>query len=303
MGFCLAAAGSDYRGDPYDGPDLRFAWEHPHEDHHGHDGHAERGADLDLHLRHLRSTATAKGPRTDVNSTTTYTYYTCTTGSQCGQVETITDALGHITTFNTYNGNGQPLTITDPNGVVTTLTYDARARVLSRQVGSETTGFSYFPTGLLETVTLPDGSYIQYTYDTAHRLTQIADGAGNSLQYTLDTMGNRTAESAYDPTNTLERTHTRVFNTLNQLYKDIGAANTSAVTTVYGYDSNGNLTTINAPLSRNTTNAYDALNRLNKVTDPNSGISQYTYNTDDNLTQVTDPRSLVTGYQLNGLGT
>src|SRR5262249_53969449 len=31
---------------------------------------------------------TAKNPRTDVNSTTTYQYYSCTSGSQCGQVQT-----------------------------------------------------------------------------------------------------------------------------------------------------------------------------------------------------------------------
>jgi len=60
--------------------------------------------------------------------------------------------------LNTYNTYGQPLTITDPNGVVATLTYDARSRVTSHQVGTETTGLSYYPTGLLQTVTLPDRS-------------------------------------------------------------------------------------------------------------------------------------------------
>ncbi len=98
---------------------------------------------------------TAQGARTDVNSTTTYTYYTCTTGSQCGQLETMTDPVGNVTTYNTYNAHGQPLTITDPNGVVTTLTYDYRLRLTSRQVGTETTSFSYYPTGLLKQVTLP----------------------------------------------------------------------------------------------------------------------------------------------------
>src|SRR5207249_260178 len=37
---------------------------------------------------------TAKGPRTDVDTTTTYTYYTCTSGYQCGQLQTVTDVLG-----------------------------------------------------------------------------------------------------------------------------------------------------------------------------------------------------------------
>src|SRR5262249_47709329 len=122
---------------------------------------------------------TAQGPRTDVNSTTTYTYYTCTTGYQCGQLQTVTDPVGNITTYNTYNAHGQPLTITDPKGVVTTLTYDARTRLTSRQVGTELTVFSYYLTGLLKEVTLPDTSYALYTYDSAHRLAQISDGAGN----------------------------------------------------------------------------------------------------------------------------
>ena len=73
---------------------------------------------------------TAQGPRTDLNSTRAYTYYSCSTGAQCGQVQNVTDELGHVTTFNTYNAYGQPLTITDPNGVVTTLTYDARQRLI-----------------------------------------------------------------------------------------------------------------------------------------------------------------------------
>jgi RHS repeat-associated protein len=245
---------------------------------------------------------TAKGPRTDVNSTTTYAYYTCTTGSQCGQLQTVTDPVGNVTTYNTYNAHGQPLTITDPNGVVTTLTYDARTRLTSRQVGTETTSFSYYPTGLLKQVTLPDSSYVLYTYDGAHRLTQISDGAGNSIQYTLDAMGNRTATKTYDPSSVLHLTHTRVYNTLNELYQDVNAANTSAVTTTYSYDNNGNQTAIAAPLSRNTTDAYDPLNRLSQITDPNSGNTYFTYDTENDLTSVKDPRSLTTTYGYNGFG-
>jgi RHS repeat-associated protein len=245
---------------------------------------------------------TAKGPRTDVSSTTTYTYYTCTTGYQCGQLHTVTDPVGNVTTYNTYNAHGQPLTITDPNSVVTTLTYDARTRLTSRQVGSETTGFSYYSTGLLEQVTLPDSSYILYTYDTAHRLTEISDGAGNSIQYTLDAMGNRTAVNTYDPSSTLHRTHSRVYTALNQLYKDVNAAGTSAVTTTYGYDSNGNQTGIAAPVSRTTANAYDPLNRLTQITDPASGVTSFSYDTEDDLIAVQDPLGLTTSYSYNGFG-
>src|SRR6185437_13895541 len=126
------------------------------------------------------------------------------------------------------------------NGVLTTLTYDLRGRLTSRATAGERTTFDYWPTGLLKRVTLPDGSYVQYTYDGAHRLTQIADGAGNRISYTLDAMGNRTAQSSYDPNNVLHQTHSRVFNSLNELYQEVNAAGTAAVTTTFGYDSNGN---------------------------------------------------------------
>jgi RHS repeat-associated protein len=245
---------------------------------------------------------TLKGPRTDVNSTTTYAYYTCTVGVQCGQVQTVTDALGHVTTYTTYNTHGQPLTITDPNGVVTTLIYDARQRMTSRNVGGETTNFSYWPTGLIEQVTLPDNSSMLYSYDGAHRLTQISDGLGNKVVYTLDAMGNRTAENAYDPSNVLHHTHTRVINSLNQVYQEINAAGTAAVTTTFGYDNNGNQTTVSAPLSRNTTNAYDELNRPKQITDPANGVTKLGYDAEDNLTSVIDPRNLTTSYTYNGFG-
>src|SRR5450631_1724747 len=243
---------------------------------------------------------TIDGPRTDVSDITTYTYYSCTTGNQCGQVNTRKNALGQITTFNTFNAFSQPLTVTDPNGVVTTLTYDARQRLKSRQVGSETTSYGYYPTGQLETVTLPDSSTITSTYDGAHRMTDITDGLGNHRHYTLDPMGNRIAEKVYDPSNTLRGTHTRVINALNELSQDIAAAGTAAVTTTYGYDNNGNLTSSDAPLARNTANQYDALNRLKQITDPASGITKVSYDARDNMASVIDPRNFATSYTHDG---
>ncbi|WP_175597049.1 RHS repeat protein [Peristeroidobacter soli] len=245
---------------------------------------------------------TADGPRTDVSDVTTYTYYGCTTGYQCGQVQTVTNAAGHVTTFNSYNAHGQPLTITDPNGRVTTLTYDAHRRLKSRTVGIEVTSFDYWSTGLLKKATLPDGSYLEYTYDPAHRLSEINDAEGNRIHYTLDAMGNRTGEAAYDPSNALTRTRTRVFSVLNRLEKEIGAAGTVNVTTTFGYDNNGNQTSVIAPLGRDATQGYDELNRLTSVTDALNGVTQYGYNALDQLISVTDPRGLVTSYSYNALG-
>lgn len=245
---------------------------------------------------------TADGPRTDVSDVMTYTYYACTTGYQCGQVQTVTNALGDVTTYNTYNAHGQPTQIVDPNGLVTTLTYDTRQRLTSRTVGGETTTYTYDFTGQIHRVTLPDSSYLDYTYDAAHRLTRIDDSDGNYIAYTLDAMGNRTAEKTYDPGNFLTQQRFRVYNSLNRLWKVAGAANTTAVTTTFTYDNTGNQTGIAAPLSRNTGNAYDPLNRLTQVTDPGAGTTQFGYNALDQLVSVTDPRSKVTSYTYNALG-
>jgi hypothetical protein len=49
-------------------------------------------------------------------------------------------------------------------------------------------------------------------------------------------MGNRTAENRYDSSSVLHYTHSRVIDALNQLYQDVNAAGTAAVTTTFSYD-------------------------------------------------------------------
>ena len=247
----------------------------------------------------LGQVLTADGPRTDLNDITTFTYNNCTTGGGCGQLHTVTDALNHVTTITSYDANGRPLTLTDPNGVQTTLTYNTRGWLTSRQTSTETTTYQYDGVGQLKKITLPAGAFLSYTYDGAHRLTQINDQLGNKIVYALDAMGNRTQENVYDPTNLLAQARRHVYDSLSRLAQDIGAQNQ---TTTYSYDNNDNLTQITDPLNHITVNAYDALNRLVQVTDPGNGVAKYSYNALDQLTQVTDPRSLATVYTPNALG-
>ena len=241
------------------------------------------------------------GPRTDVQDFTNFTYNN-NTGylyNFRGNLSFVNNALHQITRINNYNFEGQPLSIGDPNGVITTLAYDLRGRLTSRSVAGETTTYQYDGVGQLTKVTLPDASNLNYTYDAAHRLTDVTDNLGNTVHYTLDAMGNRTQDNIKDPTNQLAQTRSHVFDPLNRLYQDVGA---QAQTTSYTYDANGNLTGISDPLSHVTTNGYDALNRLVQITDPNGGHTQLAWNGQDRSTQVTDPRNLVTTYTVDGLG-
>jgi RHS repeat-associated protein len=250
---------------------------------------------------------TEDGPRTDVADVTTYLYYQCNYGGECGQLHTVTNALGHVTTYNTYNAHGQATLITDPNGVQTVLTYDARQRLSVRTVAhgtaeAETTTFEYWPTGLIKKVVQPDGSFLLNTYDDAHRLIRTEDGAGNKVEYVLDGAGNRQVTNTFDPYGTLIRTQRQLYDSLGQLWQVLTASGTDTEATVYSYDQNGNQTTVSAPLGRVTTNAYDELNRLKQTVDPAGGVTTFGYNALGDLSQVSDPRGLVTSYQHNGVG-
>ena len=247
---------------------------------------------------------TADGPRTDVADKTTYTYFPLSDSdpNKRGRLATITNALGHITTITSYDAHGNPLTISDPNGVITTLTYDGQQRLLSRMIGSEKTSYSYVRVSgawLPSRITFPDNGLLEYKWDLARRLISIQDYSSNKIDYTLDAMGNRIKEEIKDPSGTLTRRHQREIDALNRLSKDLSAQGKA---TSYGYDPNGNRTTVTDPLGHTTTTAYDALNRLIQMTDAAQGQTRLAYDGQDQLTQVTDPRNLATTYTIDGLG-
>src|SRR5207249_10971861 len=192
------------------------------------------------------SVLSVNGPRTDVSDVTTYTYYANDDADlgKRGNVATITNAAGHLTSITAYNAHSQPTTIVDPNGMTITLGYDARQRLTSRNSGGEVTSYDYDGVGQLTKVTLPDGSFLSYSYDAAHRLTGMADNLGNSIAYTLDAMGNRTLEEVFDPANALAQKRSRVYNSLNRLFQELGAQNQI---TEYTYDDQGNVLSVKGP--------------------------------------------------------
>ena len=236
------------------------------------------------------------GPLTGTADTTTFDY-----DSEGNLIKT-TNALGHVTEVTSYNDHGQPLTIEDPNGTVTTLTYDKRLRLLTRAVDSQTTTFEYDGVGNITKTILPNGSFLINEYDKAQRLTAVEDNLGNRIEYTLDDMGNRTKEDVKDPNDTLTRTLSRTYDSLSQLIETLGGASQK---TTYSYDDNGNQTKMTVDptpgLNQETDQAFDALNRLITTTDAANGVTTYDYDDRDNLTSVEDPEGLTTTYTYDGL--
>jgi RHS repeat-associated protein len=232
-------------------------------------------------------------PRDDVIDISQYAYDTN------GNLTTVTNALGQVTKITSYNANGQPLTIVDPNGLQTTLVYDIRGRLTSRNVGNELTSYLYDAIGQVIKVVFPDSSFIAYSYDNAHRLVQETDSLGNKIVYTLDAMGNPLKTQTYDPQGNLARVRSHEFDALSRLKSSIGAQNQI---TAYSYDTNSNVTSVADPLNHTSSNQYDALNRLVTSKDPLLKPTQYQYDSNNNLNTVTDPRNLSTQYVYDGLG-
>lgn len=245
---------------------------------------------------------TVTGPRTDLTQETQFTY----TG---GILTSITNALSQVTTINTYTAGGQPTEITDPNGVITTYTYapydGGLQKLLTSTVdtsgGNYTTTYGHDSAGNLTRITIPDGTHSDYTYDNFHRLTKVTNANGEYIQYTLDQLGGGTEEDIYNSSSTRTRKHTRTFTALGQLLTDVGWPTTStSLTTTYGYDAQGNATSIQDRRGHTTSYAFDALNRPYQVTDRLSHTTTTAYDAHDQVTGVTDPNSHVTSYTRDG---
>jgi len=265
---------------------------------------------------------TATGPRTDLTQTTTYTYYlTDSSTAHHGDLQSVTDALGHVTTYASYDGAGRVTRVIDPNGVITDLTYTPRGWLYTRTVralasgvassGDAITTITYTPYGAVATITDPDGVVTTYGYDTAHRLTTITDALGNYIQYTLDPSGNHTKEQTFTAAGVATRTLGRTFNTLGQLTMVTDGLSQTVfnASTSGNYDANGNLVQSTDALGYQRQRGYDALNRLVSTIDNYNGTdtatknttSSMTYDALDRLTGVTDPSSLTTTYGYDGL--
>jgi RHS repeat-associated protein len=261
------------------------------------------------------------GPRTDLTQTTTYSYYSTASASGCGtpggacyqpgDLYQVTDALGHVTTIASYDGDGRITRVTDANGVNSDTTYTPRGWIASHTVGGSVTQFTYMPWGDVQTVTDPDGVTTTLGYDPAHRLNRITDAQGNYVQYTLDAAGDKTGEQIYTAAGTLVRSLSRTFNPLGQITAIVDGLGHTVFNATFSdsYDGNSNLKHSADALGFQRQRIYDPLNRLITTVDNYNGTDTATQNTTtmtgldtlDRVTGITDPTVLLTSYTYDGL--
>lgn len=275
------------------------------------------------------------GPRTNQKFTRTYYSDTDTNLNRRGrlhEVKTYSTTSAFLTTsFDNYDVYGTAAKMTDPNGVDTTRTFDARGRTLtvtsvqptsdSNEPADYVTTMVFDARDRLTSVTSPLDNIMRYVYeDGTNRLLQTirADSSGNEherLLLTLNTIGRKTSEAAQqcpspaDPCSswTTKRSDAYAYDAAGRLTTVTHPDSTSMAHT---YDSRGNRvsTRDERHTSANVLTAFDFRNRLVSVTQKRTIVSgsdvvtAYEYDDHDNLVTVTDPKSNDTTYAFDDFG-
>jgi len=248
---------------------------------------------------------TIDGPREDVSDVTTYDYYICTTGNECGRVKTITNALGQVTTFNSYDAHGRVKQSTDPNGIISDTIYDLRGQITSVTLTapnqqSRAIIYTYDNLGQLKTITFPSGYGLTNTFDAAHDLRKVEDNLGNYIDYLYDANGNRTDEKRYDSADVLKR-----HIDLSHDIRDREQSRTQG-TFLYQtlYNAIGELDSSIDPGATPSISQwiYDELGRQDNMTDALDQLIDFDYDVKDNLTQVVAANGATTIYTYGDLG-
>tara|TARA_R110000868_G_scaffold43628_1_gene146307 strand:- start:799 stop:5604 length:4806 start_codon:yes stop_codon:yes gene_type:complete len=233
------------------------------------------------------------GPRTDVNDITTYQY------DSLNRLLSVTNALNQTISFSNYNAFGIPTSITDANGVTTTLTLDARGRTTSTSVSGETNYFEYDNIGQLTQQISADGTITSYVYDDARRLTKMSNSLGDSINYSYDNASNLISTQIKGTQQNILYQQSQLFDQVNRLSQVIDS---SGSTWSYEYDASNNLTKVNTPTNTNIAYLHDAINRVVQTTERDNSATLQTYNKQNLATSVIDAESHTTQYTYNLFG-
>ncbi|MEU3036536.1 DUF6531 domain-containing protein [Streptomyces griseoaurantiacus] len=183
----------------------------------------------------------------------------------------------YTTTYG-YDPAGNPTTVTDPLGGVTTTAFDAVGNVTKQtDADKRATTYGYDKLDQLTKVTDPDGAVTTYAYDTVGNLTKRTDANAHATTYGYDAARRLTTVS--DP---LDRVTSYGYDAESHLVKKT----TPRGSTNYAFDPRGLLTKIDySDTTPDVTFGYDNAGRM--TARANSKISEdFGYDAVGNLTKT-----------------
>ncbi len=225
------------------------------------------------------------------------------------------DATDGITTYR-YDDRDRITKVTDPLGHTQDKSYTSMDNVGTvTDALAQRSSFGWDPNDEnLTTTSLPTGATSRLAYASSahpHAPTAATDAQGNTLSYSYDSAGNPdTTQSSANPGVNLEDRDYNADGTVSKLTDGNGTV------TLFGYDPNGNLTSVDNPVplgdltltpdslsrlhtlvdgkSQTTTHTYDALDRPDVVSFQDGATVDRDYDPDGNLVQVTDATGITT---------
>ncbi|MBI5756419.1 MAG: Ig-like domain-containing protein, partial [Nitrospirae bacterium] len=204
-----------------------------------------------------------------------------------------------------YYDNGNRRSLTDPEGVMTSYSYDPLNRLRTVINNDGQTAYTFYQDGLLNTIAYPNQTGAEIEYGRSSRATRIKYTrrlpGPDGLTGTTDDISVQTSsrEYGYDANG-------------NILAENLYGANPagSPETTRYSYDDVDRMTRVQYPSGASIDYTYDAVgNRISENgVDPLDGVSpiqrSYTYNAFNQLVTVADVinpgKNIAFEYDLNG---
>jgi len=194
----------------------------------------------------------------------------------------------------TFDAYGDIATVTDPNGHVTTSTFDKlrRATEVDKAISGVVTKYTYYPDGQVQTVSrqVTAGTFetTQYTYTPSDKLKVLTDPLGNTTTTTYDA-DDRRQTVTQQVTASQNRQRTYSYDALSRLSQisDTTAGAPGTVLESHTYSPNSNQLTFTDANGHTTAFIYDGFDRPSQTTYPDNTAQKLQYDPDGNVLQVT----------------